>query len=120
MCFMIGVELFLQTFLKTKNNNKKGTMAEHVFSIRQCPSKKSYFYFIRFPPQVSGEMFETAKNLKCEDAINSSFKRHSENVMKILLTEQNIGFKDETAKVIPFPLWFSFENITKINCRRGP
>ena len=114
---MIGVELFLQTFLKTKNNNKKGTMAEHVFSIRQCPSKKSYFYFIRFPPQVSGEMFETAKNLKCEDAIDSSFKRQSENAMKILLIEQNTAIKVETAKVIAFPLWFSFENITKINCR---
>ena len=116
MCFMIGVELFLQTYLKTKRNNKKETMAEHVFSIRQRPLKKSYFYNIRFPPQVSGEMFETAKNLKCEDSINSSFKRHFENAMKILLTEQNTDFKVETAKVIAFPLWFSFENITKINC----
>ena len=61
-------------------------------------------------------MFETAKNLKCEDAINSSFKRHSENAIKILLAEQNTDFKVETAKVIIFPLWFSFENITKINC----
>ena len=62
-------------------------------------------------------MFETAKILKCEDAIDSSFKRQSENAMKILLIEQNTAIKVETAKVIAFPLWFSFENITKINCR---
>ena len=56
-------------------------------------------------------MLETAKKIRCENAMKILSKNQTENAMKILSGSISTVLKIETVKIITFPL--SFEN-TKI------
>lgn len=58
-------------------------------------------------------MVETAKKIKCENAMLLQSK--TENAIKILSKSQNAVLKMETVKIVTFPRFLSFENMKKIN-----
>ena len=72
--------------------------------------------FTHPPPQVSGEMMETAKKIsiagsnKCEN----SMKIQTENARKIQHNMHMESPKKETTKILPFSLFLSFETAQKI------
>ena len=60
-------------------------------------------------------MLETAKKIRCENTMTTLSKSQTENAMKIPLTSQEAVLKNETAKILSFPNFFSLENTKKIN-----
>ena len=76
--------------------------------------------FTHPPPQVSGEMMETAKNISiagsnnCENAMSILSYNVTENAKKIQHKSQTKLPKNQTAKKLPFSLFFNFETAEKI------
>ena len=60
-------------------------------------------------------MLETAKKIRCQNAMTTLSKSQTENAIKIPSTSQKAVLENETVKILTFPNLFSFENTKKIN-----
>ena len=86
-------------------------------SVNTLFANRQHGIFIHPPPQVTGEMMETAKKISivasntCENAKKID---QTENAKKIEHKSHKESPRNETAKTMPFSFFLSFEMVKKI------
>ena len=102
------------------HNHQKGAYC--ALPTHQIKQVQTHFHNFRHgiftypPPQVSGEMMETAKKIfNAENAMHNLACNQTENAKKIQHKSHKELPKNQTAKILPFSVILSFENAKKIS-----